>query len=234
MHRRCCWPPDRPPAGARQPVLHLVPEAGAAEGALEQLVALRPAQPHAREARARPDVVGDRLGRERVGPLEDHPDRAADRDRVGPASVDVLAAQAAPGPRAVASGTSSCIRFSVRMNVDFPQPDGPMMRRDRVARGRPGSRPRARGGGRRRRCTPRLPSAARASAAGPAPARRGRGGRGRRGGRAGGGAVGRHRPSRGRARAAMRRATRFRTRMIATSTRAAPHASSQRLRRSAR
>src|SRR5437773_4794633 len=29
-------------------------------------------------------------------------------------------------PSTRARGTSSCIRFSVRMNVDFPQPDGPM------------------------------------------------------------------------------------------------------------
>ena len=40
--------------------------------------------------------------------------------------VDVDAVEERPCRRATRSGTSSCIRFRIRRNVDLPQPDGPM------------------------------------------------------------------------------------------------------------
>jgi hypothetical protein len=69
-----------------EPVLHLVPEGGLAEGLLDALVhvALEPV-----DLRAPRHVLEDRL-RERVRLLEHHPDPAAHDDGVGVA-VDVLA-----------------------------------------------------------------------------------------------------------------------------------------------
>ena len=70
-----------------EPVLDLVPERGAAQRLLDDLVhvALHPEDP-----RAEGDVVVDRL-RERVRLLEDHPDQLADLDRVDLGPVEVLA-----------------------------------------------------------------------------------------------------------------------------------------------
>src|ERR1700674_727268 len=38
----------------------------------------------------------------------------------------MLAPSSSTDPDRAAEGTSSCIRFRIRRNVDFPQPDGPM------------------------------------------------------------------------------------------------------------
>ena len=72
-------------AGLLQVVLHLVPEGGALEGALDQVVEVAAEAVH---LGAEGDVFVDRLG-ERVGLLEDHADAAADLDGVDVGAVDV-------------------------------------------------------------------------------------------------------------------------------------------------
>src|SRR5439155_16131083 len=70
-----------------QAVLHLVPERGAAQRPLDPLVELAP---HTEHAGSEGDVVVDRL-RERICPLEDHPDSPANLDRVDVRAVEILA-----------------------------------------------------------------------------------------------------------------------------------------------
>ena len=62
---------------------------------------------------------------ERVRLLEDHADLASDLRGAHVGRVDVLAVELdLAGERR--AGTSSCIRFRMRRNVDLPQPDGPI------------------------------------------------------------------------------------------------------------
>ena len=81
---------------------------------------------HPGELRAREHVLGDGHRRERVRLLEHHADAAPDLHRAHRRARRCPCRRAAPGPTSRAFGTSSCVRFSVRMNVDFPQPDGPI------------------------------------------------------------------------------------------------------------
>src|SRR5437764_1350414 len=67
-----------PDARLLEAVLHLLPQARAAQRALHAV--LQAAAAHARQARPGGHVVEDRHGRERVGLLEDHADRAAPGD----------------------------------------------------------------------------------------------------------------------------------------------------------
>ena len=76
MHRRCCWPPDRPVPGLLEPVLHLVPQAGALQARAHDVIEIGAAAGQAVDARAVGDVVVDRL-RERVRLLEHHADAGA-------------------------------------------------------------------------------------------------------------------------------------------------------------
>jgi hypothetical protein len=69
MHRRCCCPPERPAPGSER-----------RSATSSQSPALRSAP--GSQAQARRDVVEDRHGRERIGLLEDHADRAAHRHDV--------------------------------------------------------------------------------------------------------------------------------------------------------
>ena len=47
-------------------------------------------------------------------------------DRVGVGRVDVLTSSSRTSPSAYAPEISSCMRFSERRNVDFPQPEEPI------------------------------------------------------------------------------------------------------------
>src|SRR3954453_15210454 len=76
----------QPDARRVQPVLDLLPQSRPAQRALDALaIALARRQPQPRR-----DVVEDRHRRERVGLLEDHPDRSAHGDDVDAVAVDVL------------------------------------------------------------------------------------------------------------------------------------------------
>ena len=88
MHRRCCWPPDRPERALVEAVLRLVPERGAAQAPLDDRIEVAlPVDPL--DAAAERDVLVDRL-RERIRFLEDHPDPAPQRVDVQVGIVDVL------------------------------------------------------------------------------------------------------------------------------------------------
>src|SRR5437764_243150 len=84
---RCMSAGKRERAGM-QAILGLVPERGAGERALDDLVEL-PFVAHAADAQAVGDVVVDRL-REGIRFLEDHAHAAAQFDDVGVAVIDVL------------------------------------------------------------------------------------------------------------------------------------------------
>nr|KEO65520.1 hypothetical protein DA06_30620 [Georgenia sp. SUBG003] len=71
------------------------------------------------------DVVRDGHRGEGVGPLEDHADLPAHLHRVDAGTVEVLPVHEGLTLDA-APGMTSCMRFSVRRNVDLPQPEGPM------------------------------------------------------------------------------------------------------------
>jgi hypothetical protein len=124
MHRRCCWPPDRPVPGCVEAVLRLVPQRGAAQRFLHDLVQLRLVGGQPVDARAVGDVVVDRL-RERVGLLEDHADLGAQLHRVDAIVVDILAVER-DLPSTRATSIVSFIRLRQRRKVDLPQPEGPM------------------------------------------------------------------------------------------------------------
>ena len=91
MHRRCCWPPERPRGRGRKAVFHFVPEGGAAQGQLhllgDEVLVL-----DAVDAQAVGHVLEDALG-EGVGLLEDHAHLLPQAHHVGAGLVDVLAVQ---------------------------------------------------------------------------------------------------------------------------------------------
>ena len=91
MHRRCCWPPERPGAALLQLVFHLVPQRRLAQRPFDALVHLgarqRLEQPHAEG-----DVVVDRH-RERRRLLEHHADLGADQADIEAAVEDVVAVE---------------------------------------------------------------------------------------------------------------------------------------------
>ena len=125
MHRRCCWPPDRPPAGAvrrfltssHRPAPRSVRSTTSSRSALPPFTRLNfgPAQ-----MLSAIDLVGNGLGRWNTMPT-------ARRTATGSASLPYTSwSCSSTVPSARAPGTSSCIRLRERRKVDFPQPDGPM------------------------------------------------------------------------------------------------------------
>ena len=82
-------------AALLQPVLDLVPQAGALQRALDDRVHLRLARGEAVDARAVGDVLVDRLG-EGVGLLEHHADAGAQLHHVHRGGVDILAVELDP------------------------------------------------------------------------------------------------------------------------------------------
>ncbi len=77
-------------AGLVEAVLDLVPQVGAAQAGLDQLVGVGLLDPLVVELDAGEDVLADGHGGEGVGLLEDHADLAADHDRVDTLAVEVL------------------------------------------------------------------------------------------------------------------------------------------------
>ena len=78
-------------AGPIQAVLDLVPEVGALERLLDELVGVGLRDALVVELDAREDVVSDRHGRERVRALEDHADLSANPHGVDPGAVEIVA-----------------------------------------------------------------------------------------------------------------------------------------------
>ena len=123
MHRRCCWPPDRPvPGWFRRSFTSS--QSPARTRLLDDLVEIGLAPPQPVDARTVCDVLVDRLGK-RVGLLEHHPDASPELDDVQAAVVDVLTVDFDPAVTR-ADGIVSFIRLMQRRKVDLPQPDGPM------------------------------------------------------------------------------------------------------------
>ena len=123
MHRRCCWPPERPrPDSSRRSFTSS--QSAAWRSARSTRSAMRPALAHARDAEAVRDVLEDRL-RERVRALEHHADAAPHEHRVDVRPVDGLAVEL-DVPVTETPGTVSFMRLSERRNVLLPQPLGPM------------------------------------------------------------------------------------------------------------
>ena len=87
MHRRCCWPPERPTPGSPRRSLTSSHRPAPTQRALDALAHVDAAR--AGEPQPGGDVVEDRHRRERVRLLEDHADRAAHRDDVDVRRVDV-------------------------------------------------------------------------------------------------------------------------------------------------
>ena len=133
MQSRCCWPPERPRALSLEPVLDLVPERGAAQRRLDALVELADFDPEI--ARRPGDVVVDRL-REGVGLLEDHADPPPHLDPVDARRRRDPGRGREPGRPSLNPGIESFIRLRQRMNVDLPQPEGPISGGHEVARER--------------------------------------------------------------------------------------------------
>jgi hypothetical protein len=92
--------------------------------ALHELLRLLDAQ--AVQLVAGEHVLADGHGGEGVGLLEHHAHAAAQAHGIHAAIVDVDAVERTL-PVARAPGVTSCMRFRQRKNVDFPQPDGPMI-----------------------------------------------------------------------------------------------------------
>ena len=93
MHRRCCWPPDRPAPGLSRRSLTSSQRFAPFSELLDDVVQIGSWACACLELQAGGDVVVDRHRRERVGPLEHHADRAADVDRVDAGAVDVVAVE---------------------------------------------------------------------------------------------------------------------------------------------
>ena len=122
MQSRCCWPPERPSADFLSRFFTSSQSAARLQRLLDAVVEV---VLHPEDAQAVGDVVVDRL-RERVRPLEDHADAAANLDRVDVACRRGRRRGRGPSRRRCALGTRSFIRFRQRSNVDLPQPDGPI------------------------------------------------------------------------------------------------------------
>ncbi len=87
MHRRCCWPPDRPMPGVSRRSLTSSHRPTACSDRWTRSRRFSPRVPA--ELQARCHVVEDRHRRERVGLLEDHADQAAHGGHVDAGAVDV-------------------------------------------------------------------------------------------------------------------------------------------------
>ena len=125
MHSRCCCPPDNPAPGPIEPVLDLFPQVR-----LFQALSTMPSMsfldlPDTGEPVAGAHVVVHGHGRERVGLLEHHPDRAADVHRVdsGPYRSCTVQPHGTGDP---AAEDHLVHPVEGARTVDFPHPDGPM------------------------------------------------------------------------------------------------------------
>ena len=107
---------------ALEPVLDLVPQRGALERRLDDLVHVAL---HAEHARAEGDVVVDRL-RERVRLLEHHPDQLAHLDGVDVVAVEVLAVEEDLAADASRRARGRSCGSGSGCSVLLPQPDGPI------------------------------------------------------------------------------------------------------------
>ncbi len=92
MHRRCCCPPESAVPEFGEPVLHFVPQPGAAQAFFHNRVEIALALGQAVDARAIGDVVIDRFG-EGVGLLEHHAHPCAQLHHIHPAGIDILPIQ---------------------------------------------------------------------------------------------------------------------------------------------
>ena len=119
MHRRCCWPPERPVPGSCRRSLTSFQQPGALQAAASTISSssaslLRQAV----DARPVGDVVVDRL-RERIRLLEHHADPRAQLHDVDVAVVDVLAVEQDLARRRGSSSIVSFMRFRQRRKVDL-------------------------------------------------------------------------------------------------------------------
>ena len=110
---------------ALEPVLHLVPQRGAAQRLLDDVVELGSSCCMPLISRAEGDVVVDAL-RERVRLLEHHADAAAHLGRPTRRARRGRCRGSARVPSTRAPGMRSFIRLKQRSTVVLPQPDGPM------------------------------------------------------------------------------------------------------------
>ena len=131
MHRRCCWPPDRPMPGLPRRSLTSSHSPAPRSAPLDVLVDVAFARPlaAARRRRCRRSTSSG------TGSASGRPCRSPRRTATTstPAAVDVERRRAAPRPSARAPGISSCMRLMQRTTVDLPQPDGPISAVARLA-----------------------------------------------------------------------------------------------------
>ena len=125
MQSRCCWPPERPDPRRLEPVLHLVPEAGADQRFTSPILDLargRAGQAQARGDVVETDIVGNGFGFWKTMPTAR---RTATTSiarvvEIDPVEQDLALRRGRPA-------ISSCMRLMQRTIVDFPQPEGPMI-----------------------------------------------------------------------------------------------------------
>ena len=160
MHRRCCWPPDRPrPDAFRRSFTSS--HSAAPRRDRSTMSSSSPFFLHAVDPGPEGDVVVDAL-RERVGLLEHHADAAAHLDRRRRPGRRGRCRGSMSVPSTRAPSMRSFMRLKQRSTVVLPQPDGPMnaviscwrIVQVDVAHGAERRRSRRRGRRRRRRPAP--------------------------------------------------------------------------------
>ena len=125
MHRRCCWPPDRPMPGLSRRSLtsfhRLAPRrAHSTRSSASDLEILRLFRRTPASTFSRMDIVGNGFGRWKTMPT-------SRRTSTGSTSLAYrLRPSSSTSPLTWAPGMISCMRSSVRSTVDLPQPEGPM------------------------------------------------------------------------------------------------------------
>ena len=91
MHKRCCWPPDRPVPESVEPVLHFVEQARRClRLVIDDLVESVLLLGEAVNTRAVGDILEDRFGK-RIGLLKHHADAGAQLHDIEDRVVDILA-----------------------------------------------------------------------------------------------------------------------------------------------
>src|SRR5665648_499452 len=126
MHNRCCWPPDKDEPGRSSRSLTSFhrfarlsdrsTRSAPSDLEMRRLFSRIPASTFSAT-----DIVGNGLGRWKTIPT-------CRRTATGSTSEPYRSTPSiATFPSTRAPGMTSCMRLSVRMKVDFPQPDGPMI-----------------------------------------------------------------------------------------------------------